>query len=118
MLDLRVHFKSPKCKFLNQPDVIDKLHKLYTNYIFVPADRAANNVIVACKKYYNDTLVEELGIDNLNNDDTIYFPTDDSYEAMLKSQNQFMTSLGLEMSEKDPKGRSKSTVFVLDSQVE
>ena len=46
------HFKSPKFKVLNQPDVKDTLHKLHANYVLVPADKAANNVIIVCKKYH------------------------------------------------------------------
>ena len=60
--NLKGHFKSPKCKVLEQPDVKDTLHKLHANYVLVPADKAANNVIIVCKKYYLDTLVKELGI--------------------------------------------------------
>ena len=48
--NLKGHFKSPKCKVLNQPDVIDTLHKLHANYVLVPPGKAANNVIVVCKK--------------------------------------------------------------------
>ena len=59
--NLKEHFKSPKCKVLDQPDVKDTLHKLHANYVLVPADKAANNVIIVCKKYYIDTLVKELG---------------------------------------------------------
>ena len=29
-------------------------------YILVPADKAANNVIVVCKKYYLDVVLKEL----------------------------------------------------------
>ena len=56
--NLKGHFKFRKCKVLDQPDVKDNLHKLQTNYVLVPADKAANNVIIACKKYYIDTLVK------------------------------------------------------------
>ena len=56
------HFKCPKCKVLYQPDVKDTLHKLHANYVLVPADKAGNNVIIVCKKYYIDSLVKELGI--------------------------------------------------------
>ena len=49
--NLKGHFKSPKCKVLDQPDVIDTLHKLQTNYVLVSADKSANNVIIVCKKY-------------------------------------------------------------------
>ena len=56
--DLTGHFKSPKCKVLEQPDVKDTLHKLHANYVLVHADKAANNVIIVCKKYCIDTLVK------------------------------------------------------------
>ena len=48
--NLKGHFKSPKCKVLDQLDVKDTLHKLHANYVLVPADKAANNVIIVCKK--------------------------------------------------------------------
>ena len=84
-------FKSPKCK--------DTLHKLQTNYVSVPADKAANNVIIVCKKYHIDTLVKELGINNVNISNQTYIPIDDSFETVVKSHNQFIISVGLEMSE-------------------
>ena len=58
-------------------------------------------MIVVCKKYYNHILVEELGISNQISMNLTYAPTGDSYEAILKSHNQFITSVGLEMSEED-----------------
>ena len=99
--NLKGHFKSPKCKVLDQPDVKDTLHKLHANYVLVPADKAANNVMIVCKKYYIDTLVKELGINNVNVSNPTYIPTDDSFETIMNSHNQFITSVGLEMSEED-----------------
>ena len=102
ILNLIGHFKSPKCKIFNQPDVKDTIHKLHANHILVPADKAANNVIVVCKKYYINTLVKELGVINsVNSDNTTYIPKDNSFEIIVKSHNQFITSVGLEMSEED-----------------
>ena len=60
-------FKSPICKALDQPDVKETLHKLHANYVLVPADKAADNVTVVCKKYYTGALVKDLGINNVNN---------------------------------------------------
>ena len=98
--NLKRHFKSPKCKVLYQPDVIDTLHKLHANlnYVLVPADKAAINVIIVCKKYHIDTLVKELGINNVNINNPTYIPIDDSFETVVKSHNQFIR---LEMSEED-----------------
>ena len=36
------------------------LSNLHENYVLVPADKAANNVIAVCKKYYLDVIVNEL----------------------------------------------------------
>ena len=99
--NLKGHFKSPKCNVFDQPDVKDTLHKLHANYVLVPANKAANNVMIVCKKYYIDTLVKEFGINNVNINNLTYIPIDDSFEAIAKSHNQFITSLRLEMSEKD-----------------
>ena len=91
--NLKGHFKSPKCKVIDQPDVKDTRHTLHANYVLVPEDKAANNVIIVCKKYYIDTLVKELGINNVNVINPTYIPIDDSFETILKSHNQFITSV-------------------------
>ena len=83
--NLKGYFKSPKCKGPDQPDVKDTLHKLQTKYVLVPADKAANNVITVCKKYKIDTLVKELGINNVNISNPTYIPIDDSFETIMKS---------------------------------
>ena len=74
-----LHLGDLKCPFkvLDQPYVKDTLHKLQTNYVLIPADKAAN-VIIVCKKYYIDTLVKELGINNVNISNPTYIPIDDS----------------------------------------
>ena len=82
--DLKRHFKSLKCKVFNQPDVEDTLHKLHTSYVLVHAGKAANNVMVVCKKYYIDALVEKLGINIPNINSLTYAPTGDSKENNLE----------------------------------
>ena len=36
------------------------LSELHEEYILVPADKAGNNVLVVCKKYYLDVVIKEL----------------------------------------------------------
>ena len=86
---MKGNFKSPKGKVLDQPDVKDTLHKLHANYVLVPADKAANNVIIVCKKYYIDTLVKELGINNVNINNPTYIPIDDSFETHHEESHQW-----------------------------
>ena len=99
--NLKGHFEYPKCKVLDQPDVKDTIHILHASYVLISADKAANNVIVVCKKYCIDTLVKELEINNVNSSNPTYIPIEDSLETIVKSHNQFITSVGLEMSEED-----------------
>ena len=99
--DLKEHFKSPKCNVFYQPDVQNTLYKLHANYVLVPVDKAANNVIVVCKKYYSGILVIELGINNENSNNLTNIPVDNLSETIMKIGNNFSTSVRLEMSEED-----------------
>ena len=56
---------------------------------------------VVCKKYYTDTLIKNLGINNINKNNQTYVPIDDSFETIVKSHNNFITSVRSEMSEED-----------------
>ena len=53
---LKEKTRSPKQKILNDPDVKDTLRRLHGDFVLVPADKAANNLIVVCKKYYVETI--------------------------------------------------------------
>ena len=39
---------------------LDYLSYLHDNFVLVPVDKASNNVIVVCKKYYLDVVIKEL----------------------------------------------------------
>ena len=39
---------------------LNYLHELQSKYVLVPADKAANNAIVVCKKYYLEVVLKEL----------------------------------------------------------
>ena len=96
-IELPTELRNSKKGLINK----DTLHKLHANYVLVPADKAANNLIIVCKKYYIDTLVKELGINNVNINNPTCIPIDDSFETIMKNHNQFITSVGLEISEED-----------------
>ena len=78
----------------------------------VPAGKAANNVIVVCKKHHIDMLVKELGYCCLHCLFPTYIPIDHPFETIVKSHSQFITSVTLEMSEED---QTKFAISVLDS---
>ena len=68
----------------------DTLRRLH---VLVPADKAANNVIVVCKKYYIKTSIKELGINTTN------ISPNSTYDEILKNHCKFIESVGLEMPE-------------------
>ena len=91
-----------KQKILNDPDVKDTLRRLHDDFVSVPADKAANNVIVVCKKYHIETLIKELGINTTNiSPNSTYIPSTDSFDEILKSHYKFIELVRLEMSEED-----------------
>lgn len=43
-----------------------KLQEIHNDYVVVGADKAENNVIVVCKKYYLSRVIKELDLDNID----------------------------------------------------
>ena len=56
---LKQNFKQPTGKVLQNVDVKACLSDLHNKYVFVPADKAPNNIIIICKRYYIETLIKE-----------------------------------------------------------
>ena len=80
----------------------DTLRRLHDDFVLVPADKTANNVIVVCKKYCIKTLIKGLGINTINiSPNSTYILSTDSFNEILKSHCKFIESVGLEMSEED-----------------
>ena len=69
-------------------------------YVFVPADKAPNNIIIICKRYYIETLIKELGLDNSSTTtgNSTYTPRQMSSEDIVNTHDTFMKSFGIELS--------------------
>ena len=59
---LTQNLKQPTGKVSQNVDVEACLSELHNKYVFVPADKAPNNIIIICKKYYIETLIKGIGI--------------------------------------------------------
>ena len=62
---LEQNFKQPTGKVLQNADVKACLSDLHSKYVFVPADKAPNSIIIIRKRYYIETLIKELSYINL-----------------------------------------------------
>ena len=47
---------------LEDEDEVTALNDLHSNFVVVPIDKASNNVAIICKRYYIQTLLEEVGV--------------------------------------------------------
>ena len=80
---LKQNFKQPTGKVLENVDVKTCLSDLHNKYVFVLADKAQNNTIIICERYYNKTLIKELGLNNCS------IPTGNStyYSSQMSSED-------------------------------
>src|SRR5215467_4517847 len=51
---------SSKKSILNKPEIRNYLQELHDRYVFVPTDKASNNIAVICKYYYIKILLKEI----------------------------------------------------------
>ena len=100
---LKQNFKQPTGKVLQNVDVKECLSDLHNKYVFVPADKAPNKIIIICKKYYIGTLIKELGLDNCSTPigNSAYTSCQMSSEDIVNTHDTFMKSLCIELSEED-----------------
>ena len=54
------HVNKRKKHVLKSKVHLDYLNNLHSKFVLVPADKAGNNVIVVCKKYYLEVVIKEL----------------------------------------------------------
>ena len=102
---LKLNFKQPTGKVLQNVDIKVCLSDLHNKYVFVPADRAPNNIRIIYKRYYIETLIKELGLDNCSTPtgNSTYTSCQMSSEDIVNIHDIFMKSLGIELSEEDKK---------------
>ena len=69
---------------LKTQSVIDDLNQLQEKYVFVPTDKAANNISVICKQFYIKTMLNELKVYDLNTSSNTYQNSDLTPDEVLR----------------------------------
>jgi hypothetical protein len=91
----RVHSKIEKLRRRNTPEhkmtnvlqdpaVKKDLNNVHDLFVLVPADKASNNVIIVCKRFYLQLMREELGL-NDNNSNSPYTKSDKKINEIVNS---------------------------------
>ena len=102
---LKQNFKQPTGKVLQNVDVKACLSDLHSKYVFIPADKAPNNIIIKRKRYYIETLNKKLGLDNCSipKGNSTGASCQRSSEDIVNNHDIFMKCLGIELSDDDQK---------------
>ena len=57
------------CKpVLKDPNIVALISDLHSKFVFVPIDKASNNIAIICKRFYILKLISELGLNNIPSD--------------------------------------------------
>ena len=92
---LQKRIKQPPPPILKNPEVESCLQNMQKNYVFAPADKASNNVIIICKKFYYQVIIEELGLLNTNSTSATYEKINVSPETLLDKHQQFLSKFNI-----------------------
>ncbi len=105
IIDNRINFlkrhKIEVPKSLWNNDTKSSLEILHKKFVIVPADKAANNYVFICQKFYLDVMCEELGITWTTNSPTVtgnntYIPIQESKDSILTRHIQILAAYGTE----------------------
>ena len=81
--------------------VKDTLRRLHDDFVLVPADKAANNVVV-CAKSTKSRCNQRIGYQHHQHQFQLHiYSATDSFDEILKSHCKFIESVRLEMFEED-----------------
>ena len=97
---LRTCMNTKNTSIFKDQNVVDNLSSLHEEYVVVPADKASNNVVFVCKKYYVECLIRELGINGTSGNPT-YTATTLSKEEIIDNHKSIIASFGLHVEDDD-----------------
>ena len=84
----------------SNPYATKTLSTIHDKYVVVPADKAPNNIVFICKRYYIQCLIDELGIDSSLGNPT-YEATTLSKEEITDNHRSVLSSFGISIKDDD-----------------
>ncbi|MCP4488523.1 MAG: hypothetical protein GY820_14560 [Gammaproteobacteria bacterium] len=91
---------------INIPVAMENLRKLHENFVVAPADKAANNFVICCKKYYLLSICVEMGVEISQNGieasgNQVYIPCNESETELFQKHKQLVSFYGLKLHDHD-----------------
>ena len=75
---------------LSKNSVKNDHEKLHERYVFIPTDKAANNLSIICKKFYLSLLDQEISSSNFQREDI-------TPGEVIKNHSKFLSSIGIKL---------------------
>ena len=82
------------------PKVANCLSSLHMDFVVVPADKAANNVVFVCKAFYYECLVKELGIGETCSNST-YQHTPFTKDDIVRNHKSVLENFNVKFKDED-----------------
>src|ERR1044072_1456146 len=88
-----------KKPILNKPLVKSYLQELHDRYVFVPTDKASNNIAIICKDYYIKVLLKEIGLFD-NKHQSAYTSIENTSQSIVTQHMEHMKEVKVNVEEK------------------
>ena len=104
-VDAKITSLKPKMKviktnpILKDPEVSEYLKSMHAKYVFVPIDKAANNVAIICKRYYAEVILKEIGV--VGPESSTYIKANKSAEEIIDENITYTKRMGFEVNDKE-----------------
>ena len=89
--------KTQKRQILKDTRCRTALRELHKEYVLVPADKASNNIIIVCKKYYTEVITNELA--GKSGKASTYVHCRDSVDQIVQKHLAYMHSTKVKVTE-------------------
>ena len=93
LLEVKLHLFKKNVSILKDKDIINYIEQLHKDFVICSIDKAANNYVIICKKFYVLTLMKELGIDPISyvcQDNITYQLVDLSENNIVQEHSKFL----------------------------
>lgn len=108
ILDNRIDYHSSNIRRTKRmPNYERKIRKLQKEYVITPADKAANNLVVMCPKFYIADMCKEMGVTlDIDNNieykgNDVYVPTNETVATLIHKHGRMATNFGTTIGEEN-----------------
>ena len=104
-VDSKIRVLRQKIKFqktnpvLKRPDVVAYLRRLHENFVLVPIDKTSSNIPIICKRFYVETILQEIG--HIGDGNYTYVNVEKTKEEIVDENVEYTERSGFKVDERE-----------------